>query len=590
MKAHIYCITIFLLLLIGCSKESKRIENQITFAKVYGYVKYFHPSDEAAQLDWNSFSIYGATQIGQCKSQSDVIKVLENLFKPIAPTIRFSSDISEFDSNLPVPDSLEGFKSTYWQHFGVSIGMENKGRPYESRRINRSNDESSIQLFNYQPDTNECIIKEIGNGIYCQIPLVLYCNNDYTFPQANHDDLIKLQDELQRIKYSLTQNSYSRLGNVINVYNVFQHFYPYFDVVDVNWEDEFKSALRRCYSDETKSDHLITLQKFTASLKDGHIRVYDKPMTSAYAPPIAWEWVENKLIITRVEEDNDSIKLGDIVTHIDGKTSKQYFEETYSRISAATEGWLNYRANTISLLGDYDSCIELVIDGNEYQLKRTVKPYQWSRQSVNSNKYKEIEKGIWYLNLDIIEMDTITMLLPKLQDCNSIICDLRGRPKGNHGLIQHLLAINDTTSAWMQTPQIVYPDYDRIVGYEKHNWIGAMKTKKPYLGDKNVIFITDGRAISYAESYMGYIEGYNLATIIGQPTAGTNGNINPFGLPGGYKISWTGMKVIKHDGTQQHGVGILPDIYVEKTIQGVKNGRDEFLEKAIELAKNKNAL
>ena len=85
---------------------------------------------------------------------------------------------------------------------------------------------------------------------------------------------------------------------------------------------------------------------------------------------------------------------------------------------------------------------------------------------------------------------------------------------------------------------------------------------------------------------MGYIEGYQLATIVGQPTAGTNGNVNPFSLPGRYNISWTGMKVLKHDGSQHHGIGILPDIYVEKTIQGIKDGRDEFLEKALEIARN----
>ncbi len=112
-----------------------------------------------------------------------------------------------------------------------------------------------------------------------------------------------------------------------------------------------------------------------------------------------------------------------------------------------------------------------------------------------------------------------------------------------------------------------------------------IKAGKPYLGDKKLIFIINGQAISYAESFMGYIEGYKLATIIGQPTAGTNGNINPFSLPGGYKTSWTGMKVLKHDGSQHHGIGILPNIYVERTIQGIKDGRDEFMEKALEIAK-----
>ena len=42
-------------------------------------------------------------------------------------------------------------------------------------------------------------------------------------------------------------------------------------------------------------------------------------------------------------------------------------------------------------------------------------------------------------------------------------------------------------------------------------------------------------------------------------------------------------KVQKHDGTIHHSVGILPNIYVQKTVKGVLDGRDEFLEKAVEV-------
>ena len=44
------------------------------------------------------------------------------------------------------------------------------------------------------------------------------------------------------------------------------------------------------------------------------------------------------------------------------------------------------------------------------------------------------------------------------------------------------------------------------------------------------------------------------------------------------------MKVVKHDGSQHHGVGIQPTIFLSKTIKGVREGKDEFLDKAIELA------
>lgn len=42
------------------------------------------------------------------------------------------------------------------------------------------------------------------------------------------------------------------------------------------------------------------------------------------------------------------------------------------------------------------------------------------------------------------------------------------------------------------------------------------------------------------------------------------------------------MKVLKHDGSRHHGVGIQPDLVVKPTRAGVATGRDELLERAIE--------
>jgi len=47
---------------------------------------------------------------------------------------------------------------------------------------------------------------------------------------------------------------------------------------------------------------------------------------------------------------------------------------------------------------------------------------------------------------------------------------------------------------------------------------------------------------------MGYIAGRHLATIVGSPTAGANGNIAMFQVPGNFTIVFTGMRVTGHDG------------------------------------------
>ena len=41
-------------------------------------------------------------------------------------------------------------------------------------------------------------------------------------------------------------NLETRLGNIIIAYNVFNHFYPYFDVIAVDWNEELMKALSKC--------------------------------------------------------------------------------------------------------------------------------------------------------------------------------------------------------------------------------------------------------------------------------------------------------------------------------------------------------
>ncbi|MCX6238705.1 MAG: S41 family peptidase [Bacteroidia bacterium] len=561
-------------------------ENLRVFAKAYGYVKYFHPSDEAQEINWSKFASYGAKEIENCRTREQVVETLNRLFSPVAPSVRFIISKSKPDYNLKVitPNNRSACKLTFWQHQGVSTGMKMSG-VYKSVRVN-SGTPVGEKIFDDQPQFGTIITKNIGNDIYCQVPLVLYRNEKGTYPKADSASLRKLRVDLSRFDFDPEKLSL-RTGNIINVWNVFQHFYPYFDVVDVNWDNELTKALSRCYTDKTPEDHLITLEKFTAPLKDGHIFVTCNSLAYA-APPIWWEWIENKLVITRNFKNNPDIHIGDIVTQIDGISSAKYFEEINSRISAGTKGWLNKQAERMSLLGARGSVLKVTINGKSIDIPRENNPYDsWLALKKDEKRYRQIDANIWYLNMDMIEMDTINKLMPALEKCKAIICDARGYPKGNHFFINHLMRTDDTTAAWMQIPRIVYPDREKIIGYFKANWISMMKATNPYLGNKKIIYIIDGGAISYAESCLGYIEGYKLATIVGQPTAGTNGNVNPFELPGGYTIRWTGMKVLKHNGNQHHGIGILPNVYVTKTIQGIKDGRDEFLDKAIEIAKQK---
>jgi len=75
--------------------------------------------------------------------------------------------------------------------------------------------------------------------------------------------------------------------------------------------------------------------------------------------------------------------------------------------------------------------------------------------------------------------------------------------------------------------------------------------------------------------------------IIGSTTAGADGGVFNLKMPGGVTTSFTGAGVYYPDGRETQRVGIVPDIVVKPTIKGIREGRDEVLEKAIELIEKK---
>jgi C-terminal processing protease CtpA/Prc len=134
----------------------------------------------------------------------------------------------------------------------------------------------------------------------------------------------------------------------------------------------------------------------------------------------------------------------------------------------------------------------------------------------------------------------------------------------------------------MHVAKIVGPFY-QTAAWQDVGW--DVKPASPRITGK-VVFLTDGGAISYAESVMGYVADRKLGTIVGSTTAGTNGNVASFLTPGGFSVGFTGMRVTRHDGSSPfHLLGVAPDIAVAPTIEGLRAGRDEVLERGTALAR-----
>ena len=73
------------------------------------------------------------------------------------------------------------------------------------------------------------------------------------------------------------------------------------------------------------------------------------------------------------------------------------------------------------------------------------------------------------------------------------------------------------------------------------------------------------------------------AQVIGSTTAAADGNVSPFFLPGGIRTMFSGIGIYYPNGDDTQRVGVKLDVDVSPTIDGIKAGKDEVLEKAIAL-------
>ena len=437
------------------------------------------------------------------------------------------------------------------------------------------------RLFDRSPAPGEFVDKELGAGLRARIPVSLPSEGGATIPQAEPGSIDELKEAMGGLPAKLSADDPSvRVGDVVIAWNVFQHFYPYFDVVPTDWDAELTRALESALSDETEADFLLTLRRLTAALHDGHAGVNHAELDAGLGGlPLMFGMVEGTLVVTASEVD--AVLPGDIVVSIDGLPAAEALADEEAYVSGSPQ-WKRYRALLAIGRGTVGTSAQVVLerDGTTADVTLERRP-EMPPAEERPPQIGELEPGIWYVNLDTTPWPEIQENLDAIAGAQGVVFDLRGYPKGNHQVISHLLTGPDTSSAWMRMPQVIYPDFEQVT-WEHASW--GMQPAEPHIGGK-VVFITDGSAISYAESFMGFIEGYRLAEIVGQPTAGTNGNVNPFYLPGGYRLRFTGMLVVKHDGSQHHLVGIQPTVPAERTLQGVREGRDELLERALELVR-----
>lgn len=554
------------------------------FARLYGVVRYFYPSDTAAELDWDRFAVYGVSQVRGARDRDALIDVTARLFTALGPGIEVGATLGPPPAIGPRDASLVA-----WRYLGAGVSAAPPpGQIYRAERTNRARADAlprgmptrSIEAFEtYVPEAGVHADVDLGAGLRARVPLALSQEQAASRPGAER--LAILQAVAARPPSDNGSDLDTRLADVIVAWNVFRHFYPYWTEVNAltrsDWDTELQPQLWRTL-DSTPAAHRDVLAGLVAAIHDGHGRVVRQGETPAGRVPLQLRRLEGKVAITASAVAE--LPIGTVITRIDDVPVDQRLADLKQLVSG-TEQWKEWRALQSVTMCERGAAVLLSVESAGGA--RTV-PLVCGTAPVPREKrpspVSEVSVGVWYVDLTRAKWDEVRTALPQIAEARGVVFDVRGYPTdAGIGLLPHLLGSAES-DRWMHVGIVTGP-FGRVAATHSIGW--NLSPARPVVTGKRV-FLTDGSAISYAESVMGYVADRLLGTIIGAPTAGANGNVATFTVPSGLTIGFTGMRVTRHDGRSQHHLmGVQPHIAMTRTLAGLTDGRDELLDRAVAL-------
>ena len=389
-----------------------------------------------------------------------------------------------------------------------------------------------------------------------------------------------------------------RLLAAFRIWAIFNYFFPYKELMDGNWDNVLLDFIPKMEQANSPLVYHLTVAEMITHINDSHGSV-DSPVLEEYFgpawPPVRLQLVEGVPVITTILDEeaarNAGVNRGDIVLSIDGEDALTRIVDRAKYRAASTPHRLMYRGALASLSGPEGSfAILSVRDRNnrvqEVKLQRKVEYGNIRLPERNGEVIKLISDDIGYADLDRLEIPMVDEMFEKFKNTKAIIFDVRGYPKGTAWVIApRLTSESDVGAALFQCPVATTPDgaSDGIVSQSiTYAFMQSIPPTDKWRYKGKTVMLIDERTQSHAEHTGLFFEAANGTKFIGSHSSGADGDVTNFFVPGGINIRFTGQSVKHADGRQLQRIGLVPDIEVKPTIQGIQNDEDEVLACALE--------
>jgi C-terminal processing protease CtpA/Prc len=381
-----------------------------------------------------------------------------------------------------------------------------------------------------------------------------------------------------------------RLLAAFRLWSTIDRFYPYKELIG-DWNAVLREFIPRFEDAKNADEYASAIIEMAAHIEDGHTTVSGGPVASILGVatlPIEVRAVEGQYIVTgSFGKSPVDVTIGDVVISIDGEPLAARIARLRKLVTASTDTARLNRNLSYALRGAKDSSAVLELRGADGTIRKTTIariPLAAIDYPAGAS-YRLLDENLGYADLRRLKVSEVDPMFDAFAKTKAIILDMRGYPKGTAWAIAPRINTRGAKfGARFQRPQFTGDAMSSgLVGGYWFQQPLPVNDKPKYTG--KTVMLIDDRAISQSEHSGLFFEAANGTTFIGTNSAGTNGDVTSMILPGGIRINFTGHDVRHIDGAQLQRVGLVPAVRVEPTIKGIREGKDEVLDRAIRYIK-----
>ena len=447
------------------------------------------------------------------------------------------------------------------------------------------------ELYPEKNTIGDTLLIKLSEALSASFPLTVYATEEETYPKSNFNDSTYRYNKGGFERYfdsKLLKNMHVRLSNIIHIWNVFRYAYVYNTLTDSQQEELLRVTLSEVLETKNVQEYYEVVWSMLAAYQDAHIffSMEEVDAKQSNSAPLSVIQIKGKYYVRNIHQDSlqNIINIGDEILELDHVNINKVAQNK-GKFASGSAGNIN-RAVIFNLLyGEKDSKVILKLrDSRTHEIKeialvRDFKfPTYGTLSTLKNKNNRMLNDNTYYFNLS--ESAITDTLLSYIKDSSkNIVFDVRGYLTLDFEVEEMLnKLISDTIE------HSIFCSYE-ILSPKRKSFKQETQVSLPenLFKKANFYFLVDNTTQSAPETFLDIVKHWNIGKIIGQPTAGANGNINYLPLPGNMAVTFSGIKTLNSDGSKHHLIGIIPDYEVDFTLEDIKLERDPYILKALAL-------